>query len=60
MIGIATHRLRRALEKSTREDTEIAALLDKVVARELDPASAASTILTRGGFDAADAAREDA
>jgi LAO/AO transport system kinase len=59
VIGIATHRLRRALEASTHEDEEIAKLLDRVVARELDPASAASAVLTKGGFDPAEAARED-
>src|SRR3982751_469499 len=42
VVGIATHRLRHALENSVREDPEIATLLDQVVARELDPASAAS------------------
>ena len=57
VIGIATHRLRAQLEASTRADDAIAALLEKVVKRELDPASAASEVLTRGGFDAADAAR---
>ncbi len=59
VIGIATHRLRRALEASARDDEEIAKLLDQVVSRELDPASAASAVLTRGGFDAAEAARSD-
>jgi LAO/AO transport system kinase len=59
VVGIATHRLRRALEASVREDPEISALLDQVVARELDPASAASAVLTRGGFEASVAARED-
>ena len=59
VVGIATHRLRRALEASVRSDDEISALLDQVVARELDPASAASAVLTRGGFDPAEAARED-
>jgi LAO/AO transport system kinase len=59
VVGIATHRLRRALEASVRSDDEVAALLDQVVARELDPASAASAVLTRTGFDAAEAARED-
>jgi LAO/AO transport system kinase len=59
VIGIATHRLRRALEASATDDEEIAELLDKVVARELDPASAASAVLTKGGFDPAEAARDD-
>jgi LAO/AO transport system kinase len=32
-------------------------LLDEVVARRLDPASAASAVLERGAIDASDAAR---
>ncbi len=59
VVGIAAHRLRRALEASVKDDAEIAELLDQVVARDLDPASAASAVLTRGGFDASMAARED-
>jgi hypothetical protein len=39
--------MRRELEESLREDTEVQALLDRVVSRELDPASAATTILER-------------
>ena len=57
VIGIATVRLRRALEASLREDSEIQELLDQVVSRRLDPASAASQILARGAVDARDAAR---
>jgi hypothetical protein len=37
--------MRRELESSIREDPEVKGLLDRVVSRELDPASAASTIL---------------
>ena len=37
--------MRRELEASVREDAEVQELLDRVVARELDPASAATTIL---------------
>jgi LAO/AO transport system kinase len=59
VLGLATMRLRRALEESLREDSEVAELLDEVVARRLDPASAASAILARGGVDASDAARAD-
>src|ERR1700733_10473800 len=47
VIGIATFRMRRELEESVREDEEVRELLDKVVSRELDPASAATTILDR-------------
>ena len=54
MLGLCTFRLRRRLEERLAEDEEITALLDEVVARRLDPASAASTILER--FDAGEAA----
>ena len=57
VLGIATVRLRRALEASVHEDPEVQALLDEVVARRLDPASAASAILARGAIEAGDAAR---
>ena len=59
VLGIATYRLRHALERSLREDPEVAGLLDEVVARRMDPASAASAILARGAIDAGDAARAD-
>ena len=59
VLGIATFRLRRALEASLHEDPEVQALLDEVVARRLDPASAASAILARGAVEAGDAARPD-
>jgi LAO/AO transport system kinase len=59
VLGIATLRLRRALEATLRDDPEVAELLDEVVARRLDPASAASAILARGAIDAGDAARPD-
>jgi LAO/AO transport system kinase len=59
VIGLATVRLRRALEHSLREDPAVGELLDEVVARRLDPASAASAILARGAVDASDAARAD-
>src|SRR3984885_13121148 len=47
VLAIATFRMRRELEESVREDEEVRELLDKVVSRELDPASAATTILDR-------------
>ena len=59
VLGIATFRLRRALEASLREDPEVKELLDEVVARRMDPASAASAILARGAVEAGDAARPD-
>jgi len=45
VLGIATYRMRQALEAQVREDPEVRELLDRVVSRELDPASAAETIL---------------
>jgi LAO/AO transport system kinase len=50
VLSIATFRMRRELEASVRDDRHVQELLDKVVARELDPASAAGDILeARGG-----------
>ena len=57
VLGLATMRLRRALEASLKEDPEVAELLDEVVARRLDPASAASAILARGTIEPSEAAR---
>jgi LAO/AO transport system kinase len=45
VLAIATMRMRRELEASVREDPEVKELLDRVVSRELDPASAAETVL---------------
>jgi LAO/AO transport system kinase len=47
VLAIATFRLRRELEASVREDADVQKLLDRVVSRELDPASAATSILER-------------
>jgi LAO/AO transport system kinase len=47
VLAIATYRMRRELEESVREDAEVQELLDRVASRELDPASAATTILER-------------
>jgi LAO/AO transport system kinase len=47
VLAIATYRMRRELEASVRKDPAVKELLDRVVARELDPASAATTILER-------------
>src|SRR6478609_394620 len=58
VLGIATVRLRQALEASLHEDAEVQELLDAVVARKLDPASAANAILARGAVDPSAAARE--
>jgi LAO/AO transport system kinase len=45
VLAIATFRMRRELEASIREDPGVQELLDRVASRELDPASAATTIL---------------
>jgi LAO/AO transport system kinase len=45
VLAIATHRMRRELESAIAEDPSVAELLDRVVKRELDPASAAAAIL---------------
>jgi LAO/AO transport system kinase len=45
VLAIATFRMRRELEESVLEDPDVQELLDRVVAREIDPASAATTIL---------------
>jgi LAO/AO transport system kinase len=47
VLALATARLRRRLEASVREDADVQHLLDEVVARRLDPASAAGSILDR-------------
>jgi len=47
VLALATFRLRRRLEASLEEDPEVQRLLDDVVARRIDPASAAKTILER-------------
>ena len=47
VLALATYRMRRELEASVREDPEVQELLDLVVARELDPASAATKVLER-------------
>src|SRR4051812_10452084 len=45
VIALATQRLRRRLEAAVRDDPDVQRLLDEVVARRLDPASAAATIV---------------
>jgi LAO/AO transport system kinase len=47
VLALATFRLRRELEASVREDADVQRLLDEVVARRLDPSSAAGSILDR-------------
>ena len=45
VLAIATYRLRRELEATLQDDPSIQRLLDQVVSRELDPATAATKIL---------------
>jgi LAO/AO transport system kinase len=45
VLAIASARMRRRLEEELREDAEFKRLLDEVVARRLDPASAATALL---------------
>jgi LAO/AO transport system kinase len=47
VIGIATSRMRRRLESWAAEDAATADLLERVVRRELDPATAAGQLLER-------------
>jgi LAO/AO transport system kinase len=47
VLGIAASRLRRRLEETVADDPEVAELLDRVVSRRLDPASAAAELLER-------------
>jgi LAO/AO transport system kinase len=47
VLAIATARMRRRLEEDLREDSEFQRLLNEVVDRRLDPASAAATLLER-------------
>jgi LAO/AO transport system kinase len=47
VLGIASARLRRRLEESVADEPQVAELLQRVVKRELDPASAAGELLER-------------
>ncbi len=47
VMALAAGRLRRRLEESVREDPTVKELLDEVVARRLDPATAAGRLLDR-------------
>jgi len=49
VIALAAGRMRRKLEAGVKGDAEVQKLLDDVVARELDPASAAAKLLEREG-----------
>jgi LAO/AO transport system kinase len=45
VLGLAASRLRRGLEERSREDPRMAELLERVVSREIDPATAARELL---------------
>jgi len=47
VIALAAGRMRRKLEESVAEDESVKEMLDEVVARRLDPASAATRLLER-------------
>jgi len=47
VMTLAAVRLRRRLEESTRDDAEVRELLEEVVARRVDPATAAARLLER-------------
>jgi LAO/AO transport system kinase len=51
VLGLAAARMRRRLEQRVAEDPSVAALLDDVVARRTDPATAATELLGRAGGD---------
>ncbi len=51
VLGIATSRMRRRLEATVADDPATAELLERVVRRELDPASAAGELLERQADD---------
>jgi LAO/AO transport system kinase len=47
VVALAAGRMRRKLEAEVRDDAEVQKLLDDVVSRQLDPASAAAKLLQR-------------
>ena len=49
VVALAAGRLRRRLEAQVRDDPSVQELLDEVVSRRLDPASAAAKLLERTG-----------
>ena len=51
VLEIAASRLRRRLEAAVAADEMVSALLERVVSRELDPASAATELLRERGED---------
>src|SRR3954452_9257485 len=51
VIALATGRLRKKLEEDLREDESFARLLDQVVERRLDPATAAAKLLDKAAAE---------
>ena len=51
VLALAAGRMRRRLEEGLQDDETFARLLDEVVARRLDPASAATELLEKTGAD---------
>jgi LAO/AO transport system kinase len=47
VIGLAAAKLKRDLESRARDDAEVSELLERVVSREIDPATAARELLER-------------
>jgi len=45
VLGLAAARMRRRLEERIHEDADVAELLERVVSREIDPATAAAELL---------------
>jgi LAO/AO transport system kinase len=60
VLALASARMRRRLEARLRGDTELERLLDEVVERRLDPASAAAALLERVGVGEDDREPADA
>ena len=50
VLAIATARMRRRLEEGLSDDPEFQSLVEAVVSRQLDPASAAGILLERGAL----------
>jgi LAO/AO transport system kinase len=59
VLALASARMRRRLEARLRGDAELERLLDDVVERRLDPASAAAALLERVDLDEEDLASAD-
>ena len=49
VVALAAGRMRRKLEAEVRDDADVQTLLDEVVSRRLDPATAAARLLEREG-----------